>query len=184
MTVRRVSVEVPHEADGKPASPGSPAELIFGTGSGIASTVYGTITAMATVTAFGNEKHPWRLAVLVASTALVIWIAHLYAHGLSESISLRRPLRPVTLASIARREFGIVLAAVLPTTMLVLGAIGLLREKSAVWLALGIGLATLTVEGARYARLEGLGLTGTVAAIAANVFLGLLVVALKVALSH
>jgi hypothetical protein len=184
VTARRSSVEVPEEADRRSASSRSATELVFGVGSGIASIVYGTITAMATVTAFGNERHPWKLAQLVVGTALVLWIAHLYAHGLSESISLREPLRPEALASIARREFGIVLAAVLPTTALVLGALGVLRESSAVWLALGIGLATLAVEGARYARLEGFGFGGTSAAIAGNVALGLLVVALKVALSH
>jgi hypothetical protein len=162
----------------------SAAQLVFGTGSGIASIVYGAITAMATVTAFGNEQDPWRLAGLVAATGVVFWIAHLYAHALSESIELRQPLRPEGVASVARREFGIVLAAVPPTTALVLGAIGVLHERSAVWLALGTGLATLAVEGARYARLERLRLTGTLAAIGSNVLLGLLVVGLKVALSH
>jgi len=157
---------------------------MFGTGSGIASIVYGTVTAMATVTAFGNEKDPWTLAGLVAATAVVFWIAHLYAHALSESIHLRRPLTPRGVASVARREFGIVLAAVLPTTALVLGAIGVLRDSRAVWLALGIGLGTLAVEGARYARLERLGRARTAAAIASNVVLGLLVVVLKVTLSH
>jgi hypothetical protein len=139
---------------------------------------------MATVTAFGKETDSWNLAELVAGTALVFWIAHLYAHGLAESITLRRPLRAEGLVRIARHEFGIVIAAVLPTTALVLGAAGVLREASAVWLALGVGLATLVVEGARYARLERFGFARTAAAIASNVGLGLLVVALKVALPH
>jgi hypothetical protein len=180
----RTRVEVTHEADREPVASRSAGQVVFGMGSGIASIVYGTITVMATVTAFGNEKDPWRLAGLVAATALVFWIAHLYAHALSESIALRRRLRAESLAAIARRESGIVLAAVLPTTALVLGAVGVLRVRSAVWLALGIGLATLAVEGARYARLEQFRLTGTLVAIASNVALGLLVVALKVALSH
>jgi len=173
-----------HEADPEPVSSRSASELVFGTGTGIASIVYGTITAMATVTAFGNEKDAWKLAGLVAGTAVVFWIAHLYAHALSESIALGRPLRPQAVVSVGRREFGIVLAAAPPTAALLLGAVGVLRESRAVWLALGLGLTTLTVEGARYARLEQLRPAATFAAIASNVVLGLLVVGLKVALSH
>jgi hypothetical protein len=160
------------------------ARAIFGVGGGIASTVYGTVTAMATIAAFGAEREPWTLAGLVASTAAVFWIAHIYAHGLSESIALGRPLRPQVLAPIARRELGIVRAAVPPVAALLLGAIGILGAATSAWLALGLGLATLAVEGARYARLEAVGLFGTVAAIAANIALGMLVVALKVGLAH
>jgi hypothetical protein len=153
-------------------------------GDGIASIVYGTVTAMATVTAFGSEQDAWKVARLVGATAIVFWIAHLYAHALSESIAEGRLLRPAVVASIAHREFGIVLAAVLPITALVLGATGVMREGSAAWVAMGVGLATLAVEGARYARLERLRVAGTLTAIASNVVLGLLVVALKVGLSH
>ena len=158
--------------------------LVFGVGSGIASTVYGTITAMATIAAFGNDEHPRKIAFAVVATALVFWVAHIYAHGLSESISLGRPLRLRNLGPIAHRERGIVLAAAPPLAALLLGAAGILDEATAIWLALGMGLVTLAVEGARYARLEAAGLLSTLVAIAANVGLGLLVVALKAALAH
>jgi hypothetical protein len=88
------------------------------------------------------------------------------------------------LKSIARRELGIVLAAVLPILALVLGAIGVLRETRAVWVALGVGLFTLAAEGVRYSRLEGFGRTATLAATGLNLVLGLLVVALKIAVAH
>ena len=184
MTAPETSVDAPPQADGEPAASRPVAQFVFGMGNGIASIVYGTVTAMATVTAFGNEKDPWKLAGLVGATALVFWIAHLYAHALSESIAEPGTLRPATVAAIAHRELGIVLAAVLPITALVLGAVGVFNERRAVWLALGIGLATLAVEGARYARLERLRLTGTLIAIASNVILGLFVVALKVGIGH
>src|SRR4051794_26878724 len=175
----------------RPADAGDPARtptrataLIFGVGSGIASSVYGTVTAMATIAAFGDDEHPWKIAVAVALTALVFWIAHIYAHGLSESISRHRPLRPHDLGPIAHRERGLVLAAVPPLVALLLGAAGVLRENTAIWLALGIGLVTLALQGARYARLEKVGLLSTLTAIAANVGLGLLVVVLKAAIAH
>ena len=45
-------------------------------------------------------------------------------------------------------------------------------------------LGTLALEGARYARIEHLGARGTLVAVAANVGVGLLVVALKVSVLH
>jgi len=172
------------EADTRAPSSSRATALVFGVGGGIASTVYGTIMAMSTIAAYGRETHPWKLDILVMSTASVLWIAHVYAHALSESISLRRPLRVDSLAPIARRELGIVLAGVLPSIALLLGAAEILAERSAVWLALGLCLGTLAVEGVRYAQLERVGPTGTVTAVALNVGLGLCVVALKVALTH
>lgn len=161
-----------------------PRHVVFGVGGGIAGTVYGTVTVMATIAAFGRAKHPWDLAGLVASTAVVFWFAHVYAHGLSESIAEREPLRKATLLPIARRELGIMGAAVVPVIALLLGALGVLRAESAVWVALGAGLATLVVEGVRYARLEALGPARTIGAIAVNVALGLIVVVLKIELAH
>jgi hypothetical protein len=161
------------------------ADSVFGVGGGIAGTVYGTIVVMATVTvAYTSEKRLWKLVAIVVGTALVLWIAHFYAHGLSESIEKRRRLARQEGIAIARRELGILLAAAGPTVALLLGAIGLLRSSSAVWLALGVGLATLAVEGVRYARIEGFGRPGTAVAVAINLALGLLVVAFKVALAH
>jgi hypothetical protein len=161
------------------------AEVVFGVGGAIASTVYGTVVVMATLTAaYATEKHPWKLAVLVASTVVVFWVAHLYAHGVSESITLSRRVTLDEVRHIARREAGIVFAAAAPIAVLVVGATGLLHETTAVWLALGIGLLTLAVEGIRYARLEGFGRKGTLGAVVLNLSLGLLVVALKVAVAH
>jgi hypothetical protein len=161
------------------------AYALFGSGGGIAGAIYGTIIVMATITAaYGSQKDPWRLAVIVWSTALVFWIAHLYAHGLAESISRRQRVSGSELAHIARREVGILLAAALPSLALLLGALGVVRESRSVWLALILGLFTLVVEGIRYARLETLGWTATAVIVALNVGLGLLVVLLKVAVAH
>jgi hypothetical protein len=159
--------------------------MVFGVEGNIASNVYGTVVVMATVAAAsGHSPDNWRLAAIVASSAVVFWLAHLYAHGLSESLELARRLTRSELTSIARRERGILLAAAAPTGAVVLGAAGILRETRSVWLALSVGLATLAVLGARYARVEGLALRGTVAMIALNLALGLLVVALKAFVVH
>jgi hypothetical protein len=139
---------------------------------------------MATLTAaYASEKDPWKLAVTVAAAVFVLWIAHVYAHTLSEAVTEGRQ-KLHAMGSVARRELGIVLAAALPIGVLVLGAIGVLDETTAVWAALGVGLFTLGVEGLRFARLEGLRRGGTLAAIGLNVALGLFVVLLKVIVAH
>jgi len=162
------------------------AHLVVGVDDTIASTVFGTITAMATIAAYGRvfPDSPWRVEELVATTAVVFWIAHLYTHALSESISERLALRFGRIRTLARRELGILLAAVPPCVALTLGALGLFDETASIWLALGLGLATLALEGARYARIERLGGTATLVAVAANVGLGLLVVLFKAAVLH
>lgn len=160
--------------------------LVFGIDDRIAGTVFGTITAMATVAAYGRafQHSPWKVEELVVSTAIVLWIGHVYAHALSESIAERRPLRLAGFWFVARRELGILFAAIPPSLALFLGGVGVLDEQASIWLALGLGLVVLAVEGVRYARIEGLRSVGTLVAVALNVGLGLLVVLLKVTVLH
>ena len=161
-------------------------QLVFGSAGGIAGTVYGTIVVMATVTAGSNgeQTDAWRLAVVVGVTVLVLWIAHVYAHGIAESLERRRRLDRAELRDVARRELAIPAAAVAPLAALVLGGVGVLDEQTAVWLALGIGVVTLAVQGRRYAAVEQLDRTGTLTAVALNVLLGLVIVGLKALLAH
>ncbi len=160
--------------------------LIVGTRQTIAGTVYGTIVVLSVVTAGANAfKHdPWHLAAIAAVTVIVFWIAHVYAHGLGESLDVGRRLATTELAAIARRESSILLAAVVPVAMIVLGALGAFAVSTALWLAVGAGVATLTVQGVRYARLERLSRAGAIATVTVNLALGLTIALLKALLAH
>jgi hypothetical protein len=68
--------------------------------------------------------------------------------------------------------------------MLALGALRLVRDVTAIWLALAMGVATLAVQGVRYARIERLSRIGTAVSVALNLSLGLAIVAVKVILAH
>ncbi|MBV8998704.1 MAG: hypothetical protein JO304_06570 [Solirubrobacterales bacterium] len=68
--------------------------------------------------------------------------------------------------------------------MIVLGAAGVFSHRTALWLAVGVGVATLTVQGVRYARLERLSRTGEILTVAINLALGLIIVVLKALLAH
>jgi hypothetical protein len=160
--------------------------LLFGSSEGIAGTVYGTIVVMAALAAGsdGGDTDATQLAVVVGVTVLVLWVAHVYSHALAESVRRGKRLDRAELSAVARREWAIPTAAVGPVAMLVLAAVDVLTEPTAVWLALGFGVATLAVQGARYATVERLSRAGTLATIVLNVFLGLVIVLLEALLAH
>jgi hypothetical protein len=160
--------------------------LLFGSGRSIGGTVYGTILAMSVIAAAGGTgpADPWRLVGFVTSSAIVFWLAHVYASALDQSIQSRRRLDLASLERVARHEAAIPLAAVPAIVAISLGALGVLRETRAIWLALALGVATLGVQAWRYAQIEDLGRSKTLAVVAWNVGLGLVIVGLKAAISH
>jgi hypothetical protein len=160
--------------------------VVLGRRQGVSSVVYGTIVVMATVAAGsrGADTDVPNLAGVVAITALVLWIAHVYSHTLADSLERGRRLDVAEFAAVARRELAIPYAAVAPVATLVLAAVGVLESQTAVWIALGFGVATLAVQGARYAALEHLGPGGTLVSVALNVSLGLVIVGLEASIAH
>jgi hypothetical protein len=157
--------------------------IAFGTGETIAGTVYGTIVVMAALVAgaASAQGRMWHLAAIVATTSAVLWLAHVYAHALAESVSSEEPMRADRLVDVSRREATIVLAALAPCTAVVLGALDVLKDATAIWLAVWLCVGTLAVQGYRYARIERLGVPATLAVVGTNLALGLLIVTLKVA---
>jgi hypothetical protein len=160
--------------------------LVFGSRRTIAGTVYGTIVVLAALAAGGKafQNDLWHLIAIVDVTVLVLWIAHVYSHGLGESLQVGRRLDAAELGAIAGRELAIPVSAVAPTAILVLGALGIFKGTTAAWLAVGLCVVTLTVQGLRYAMLERLGTVGTLISVALNLALGLTIVGLKVVVSH
>ena len=160
--------------------------IAFGRGRAVAGTVYGTIVVMATLAAGsqGAQTDTASLAVIVGVTVFVLWIAHVYSHVLEESLERGRRLDVPEFVEVARHQLAIPLAAVAPIGTLVLAALDVLSEQTAVWIALGFGVATLAIQGARYAALERLGRGGTLVSVALNVCLGLVIVGLEVSIAH
>lgn len=160
--------------------------LIHGHVETISGTVYGTIVVLSMLVAGARDygSDPWRLVVIVTAGATVLWAAHVYAHGLGESVKADRRLTLDQLLTLAVREGAILFAAVLPITAIALGALSVLSVELALWLAVGIGVATLAIQAVRYARLEQLGPAGAAAVIALNVSLGLVFVGLKALFAH
>lgn len=162
------------------------AERLFGTGRSISGTVYGTIVVMSVIVAGSkqDDTSAGDLAAVTATTAIVFWLAHVYASAMAESLHLGRPLTGHSIRAAAADEVSIILAAVAPAAVLACGAVGVLNGSTAVWMALGLGTLTLGVQGVRYARAERLGGPATVFAVSLNLLLGLVLVGLKVAVMH
>ena len=160
--------------------------LLAGAPEHLAGTLYGTIVVLAIIAAgsTSHAAHPWQLVDLVASTTVVLWVAHVYAHGVAESVRDGHRLTGAELRGVARREAAIVIAGVAPVVALTVGAIHVMPEHSAVWLAIGLCLATLGIGALRYARVERLGRTAAFFTIAMNVVIGVLIVALKIEMGH
>jgi hypothetical protein len=160
--------------------------LLLGSRWGIAGGVYGAIVVMGTITAgsAGQTKSAWELAVVTAGTVVVLWLAHVYAHSLGESLEQEHTVTRRELAGVAWRESSILLAAAGPILALILGAVDVIEEATAVWVALGIGVATLGAQGLRYAQRERMGRPGTLVAVSVNVALGLVIVAMKAVVAH
>jgi hypothetical protein len=148
--------------------------------------VYGTILVLSVIVAGAKAfpSSPYKIATFVVVTIVVFWLAHVYAHSLAYSVSHDEHLSLAELRRIARREASILEAAVPPVAALLLGAIGLLAKNVAVWLAIALGLVVLAAQGFLFARVERLRWLGTLLVIALNLGLGLVLVGLKLLVSH
>lgn len=166
--------------------PGSGARRRRQEGERLGGYIYGEIVVLATIVGGAQAyKHgAGHIAILVLVTTAVFWLAHFYAHALAESISKGQHLSWRELREVAGRESSIIEAAVLPVLMLALGSLGIVSVHVAVWLAFIVGLLILIAEGLAFARTERLGATGTTVIVAANLAMGLLLVALKLGISH
>ncbi len=160
--------------------------LVFGDRETVAGTVYGTIIVMSVLAAGARpyEHQLWRLVVLAGGSVVVLWLAHVYAHGLGESLKIGRRVTIAELSSIARREYSVVGAAILPLAAVGLGAAGALADRTAVQLALWLGVATLTGQAIRYAQLERLSRSAAFVTVTLNLAIGLAIIALEVLIAH
>src|SRR4051812_41840890 len=159
--------------------------VLLGSRESISGTVYGTVIVMATIATAGKGGlHPWEVLATTIAAVLVLWVAHVYADGLEESIQAGHRLDWPELAAVARHEWSIAMAAFPPGILLVLGGLGVFEAGTAIWLALGAGLLVLGVQGIRYARVERLSGVATLFTVTLNLALGLVIVLLKALVSH
>lgn len=101
-----------------------------------------------------------------------------------ESLGLGRRVTADEVSSIARREYSIIAAAILPLAAVGLGAAGLLAPRTSVQLALWLGVVVLAAQGVRYARLENLSRRAAGMTIGLDLAIGLGLVSLEILIAH
>jgi hypothetical protein len=147
--------------------------------------VYGSLLAASVVVGqapLQESVPPVELAVILLATGAVFWLVHVYSRTLGHYVIDGRFHRH-RLAHVMREESPIILAAIPPAlAALVVGAVG--NASAAAWWAFFVAIAGQVVWAIVAAREAGQPPIGVFLAAAVNLGLGLVLVALKVAISH
>lgn len=172
-TVRATSSASMRTGPQHPATPG---------GRDYTSAVYGSVLAATVVVSAGDLRSPAALTVLLLVSGVVFWTAHVYAatvagrHGGWHAGSIRAGMR---------HEWPVAFAAVPPAiAAAVCGLVSGISVYDGVWVALAVAIGEQQLWGyaaVRHAGLTGRALTRT---MLLNVLMGLVIVALKLAVGH
>jgi hypothetical protein len=146
------------------------------------SAVYGSVLAASVVVSSGDLRTPAVLSVLLLVSGIVFWIAHVYAATVA---GVHGGWRYGAIASGMRKEWPVAFAAIPPAiAALVCGALPNVSVNDGAWAALIVAIVEMQLWGfaaVRNSNLTGQALTRT---MLLNVFMGLIIVALKVGVAH
>ncbi len=114
------------------------------------SAIYGVILVSALIIVTGQKSDTsWETFLKVLGTVLVFWIAHMFAVVVSHlglAIAGDKSFGALLLYGV-RHSSGMLLGALVPLSVILLGALGVLEDETAVWAALWIDAALLGVIG-------------------------------------
>ncbi len=147
-----------------------------------ASAVYGSVLAASVVVSSGDLRAPTTLAVLLLVSGLVFWIAHVYAATVA---GVHGGWHAGSIATGMRHEWPVAFASIPPAiAALICGALPEVSVNDGAWAALIVAIVELQIWGfaaVRISNLTGRALTRT---MLLNVFMGLVIVGLKVGVGH
>ncbi|OLZ65298.1 hypothetical protein AV521_31880 [Streptomyces sp. IMTB 2501] len=149
-----------------------------------AGAVYGSLLAASVVLGASLGSFPrLHLVLLLLGTAVVFWAAHVLARLFGERI-MYVPVNGEEIRRVCAAEWPIIKAAVPPAVAVAVTPLLGIGPRGAAWLALGVALAGHVGWSTVATRRAGATGRMVVTAAAVNLVLGLLVVVLKVALTH
>jgi hypothetical protein len=157
---------------------------LFERGDNLAGAIYGTILAMSIIAAADFNENLWRSLLLLLVTSAVFWLAHVYAHALALSIDGQDTFSREEIRRVAGREWPLLQASVVPSLILLVGAVGFLGTMAAYRLAVGYGAAALIWWGFVFARKERLSRKATALVVVVNAAFGIFIVFLKELVQH
>jgi hypothetical protein len=154
-------------------------------GGDYAAAIYGSIIVTALVGALREAHEPLgAMTVSVIATMAVFWLAHTWAQVQGERLHLGHRLSFAHVRKIAAHEWPMVESGFAPVVALLLGLAGVLDDGDAVTLALVIGVVQLVAWGFALGRRVYGTWYGAALAGLADGALGLVLVALEIAVSH
>ena len=150
----------------------------------LVGTIEGTIVAMAVVAGLSESAtvSPLRAFWILLATGAFFWVAHVYADLLAGRIQGRNRTKRRDVIAVMSREWPLFQSTFVLAVPLGLGAVGILSRDAALNLAVLVGAGALVGWGIVFSRREGYGFAGVVGAASVNATVGLLIIALKVAL--
>ena len=112
--------------------------------------VYGVILVAGMIVASGGAAATaWTVFLSVVGTVIIFWAAHVYAgtvahHGFENGrvIGIRESLQGAL-----RRSWGLLVSALIPASILLLGVAKIVPDDAAIWIALWMCVAVLAVLG-------------------------------------
>lgn len=148
----------------------------------VTGAIYGTILVTALVAGLSEDPDydDEDIVISVVSTAIVFWLAHVYARVLGERLDGDRHRLRALVRTAAGAEAPLVAAAVLPCAALLLGIAGAWSRNTSVTVAISIGVASLFAYGFRFGRRLDHGLATATLIGAANALAGGVIVVLKI----
>ncbi|MEU0664366.1 hypothetical protein ABZ508_06555 [Streptomyces lavendulocolor] len=147
--------------------------------------VYGSMLAASVVIGAGSlgDFPRVELVLLLLLTGLVFWIAHVHAQLFGARLARQAPDRRVVLR-VCREEWPIVKAAGPPAAAVAVSPLIGLDVLGALWLALGVAVAGQVGWSVAAARRAGATRRLMAVTASVNLLLGLLIVVLKIVLTH
>jgi hypothetical protein len=145
---------------------------------------YGTILALAGLALIDSDDVSsgvgWEL---VTGIGVATWIAHLYAELVGDHLRHGSALDRTEIGKAAADGLPILLAAFPPAVMLLLGRLGVLDERAALWGAIIVAVGQLVGIGAYVGSVRVRGMNAWIFA-AATATVGIAVVTFKLLLGH
>jgi hypothetical protein len=148
--------------------------------------VYGTITVLVVIGALDGENlgSPRSATIVVVGTAVATWLAHAFAAIIGAHIRERRPLRNHEIVRKFRHSWRIVTAAVPATVLLLFADAGVFGLRTAFVLATIVGVLQLLIVAVIAATRSMFSFVGVVTYAGCATVIGLIIVAIEIAVFH
>jgi hypothetical protein len=151
----------------------------------VSAAAYGTVLVLAALAVVDTDdvSSGWGWE-LITGVGLATWLAHLYAEVVGDHLRHTADLPPGEVRRAMADGAPILLAAVLPAVVLLLGRIDVLAPRWALWLSVAVAFLQLVGVGAFVGRASSERRSRVWWYAAATAAFGGLVVSLKLLLGH